>query len=172
MRCQEIFPHAHSLGIERGVPVRSFYKIKFLLQIQHYPCCQGLQSGLTEQVKAILLTSCHMGIVWSRALLKHRAATAKGTQPSPTHVLAIWCSTAPEMPVSLITELQTCRKQMRCRPGLHAGPCGSLHVVFLCKYSWQRMEDLMPPNGASIPTTCYCQLSNCTAPLPPFFLQI
>lgn len=51
MRCQEILPHTHSLGSERGVPVSYCYKNQFLLQIQHYLCCQGLQVDLLKGPK-------------------------------------------------------------------------------------------------------------------------
>lgn len=54
------------------------------------------------------LTS-HMGIGWSCASLKDRAATAKGTQVHKgTHIPATWCSTAPKMSASLTPELLTC----------------------------------------------------------------
>jgi len=44
--------------------------------------CQGLQSGLTEQAKAILFACSHAEVPWSNALQKHKAKTGKGRQTS------------------------------------------------------------------------------------------
>lgn len=136
IRCQQIFPHARDLRSERDVPVSNLYKNQFLLQMQHCPHCQGLQSGLTARVKAILLTLSHVGIICTWALLKYGAATAKRIQVSPTRILTIRCSTASEVSASLITECQTCSKQLWYRAGLPA-----VHVKVCTSFFYANMAD-------------------------------
>ena len=98
-------------------------------------------------------------------LCKHRAATAKGTQTSPTHVPAVWPFTFHLKCLRVWPQSSKPADVVQVRTPCCA--CESLRILFLCKSTWQGMKNLVPPKGAFIPTTCYCQLSSHLAPPPP-----